>query len=73
MSLAQMGRGGGQGGGAVYVQLLVIRIGLILILNCIRGDYIVTGRVLGSYRIFSSGANTLMLAGEGANHRWCNF
>ena len=43
MSLVQMGSRGGQGGGEVSVQLLVLIIGLIFIVNSVRGDLIMIG------------------------------
>ena len=66
-----MGRGGGQGGGAVSVKLFMLIMFLLFILVRVMGASIMMGWGLEMDTIDSSGTNKLMLEGEGVINIEC--
>ena len=73
MSMVHMGSVGRKWGGAVGVKILVLRIGLLFILNSVRGDSEMMGRVLGKESMGSDWSNISITAGEDMSHRNCNI
>ena len=55
------------------MQILVLRVGILFIVNRVIGASVMMGLVLGRESICYAGANTSMLAGEGVSHRECDI
>ena len=55
------------------MHILMLIIGILFIVNSVRGDSVIMGRILGTDIISSSVANTSMIGGEWLIQRECNI